>query len=102
MCEDVLCGRDQECVRTFQEEQLDVWFSHRSQRPRTPSQTVSTPYFTMECVSDGGQMAERVVNQKVAGSIPSTPVDVVSLGKALHPTCLGGRNVPVLSVSRSR
>ena len=48
-------------------------------------------------------MAERLgnwpINQKVAGSIPPEN-DVVSLGKALHRTCLGG-NVPVLTVSRS-
>ena len=50
-------------------------------------------------------MAERLgkqaTNQKVAGSIPGRAKnDVVSLGEALHPTCLGG-NVLVLSVSRS-
>ena len=39
----------------------------------------------------------RAVNQKVVGSIPVS--DVVSLGKALQPTCLG-ENVPVLTVSR--
>ena len=39
-------------------------------------------------------------NQKVAGSIPSCANDAVSLGKALHPTCLGD-NVPVLTVSHS-
>ena len=52
----------------------------------------------------GGQMAERlesrVINQKVAGSIPGHAFDIVSLGKALHPTGLRG-NVPVLTVSRS-
>ena len=53
-----------------------------------------------------GHMAERLgnraINQKVAGSIPGCENvdDVVSLGKALHPTCLGW-NVPVLTVSRS-
>ena len=50
-----------------------------------------------------GQMAERLgnraLNLKVAGSVPVLN-DVVSLGEALHPTCLGG-NVPVLTVSRS-
>ena len=51
------------------------------------------------------QMAEWLgswaVNQKVVGSIPGNAKnDVVSLGKALHPTCLG-ENVPVLTVSRS-
>ena len=54
-----------------------------------------------KCVS---QMAEQIgnqaINQKVAGSIPAVQNDVVSLGKALHPTCLG-ENVPVLTVSRS-
>ena len=47
-------------------------------------------------------MAERLrdwaINQNVASSIPGR--DVVSLGKALHLTCLGG-NVPVLTVSGS-
>ena len=55
-------------------------------------------------VSQGSQMAERLGNrantQKVAGSIPGRENDVVSLGKALHPTCLGG-NVPVRTLSRS-
>ena len=49
------------------------------------------------------QMAEwlenRASHQKVAGSIPGL-CNVMSLGKALHSTCLGG-NVPVLTVSRS-
>ena len=49
--------------------------------------------------NQGGQMADRLgswaINQKVVGSN-----DVVSLGKALHPTCLG-ENVPVLTVNRS-
>ena len=40
-------------------------------------------------------------NLKVAGLIPGCAKnDVVSLGEALHPTCLGG-NVPVLTVGRS-
>ena len=42
----------------------------------------------------------RAITQKVAGSIPGWSNDVVSLGKALHSTCLGG-NVPVFTVSRS-
>ena len=46
----------------------------------------------------GSQMAERLGNREVAGSIPGS--ECVSLSKALHPTCLGG-NVPVLTVSRS-
>ena len=50
----------------------------------------------------GSQMAERLGNRasnlKVASSIPGRAK--LSLGKALHPTCLGG-NVPVLTVSRS-
>ena len=49
-------------------------------------------------------MAERLGNRannlKVAGSIPGRANDVVSLGKALHPTCFGGID-PVLTVSRS-
>ena len=48
-------------------------------------------------------MAERLgsrdSNQKVAGSISGRANDVVSLGKALHPTCLG-ENVHVLTVNR--
>ena len=44
------------------------------------------------------QMAERLGNQginpKVAGSIPGRADDIVSLGKALYPTCLWG-NVPL-------
>ena len=39
-----------------------------------------------------GQMAERLgnraINQKVAGSILAVLIEVVSLGKALHPSCL--------------
>ena len=37
----------------------------------------------------------RAINQKVAGLIPCRVFDVASLGKALHPTCLG-ENIPVL------
>ena len=42
----------------------------------------------------GSQVVERLgnraINQKVAGSIPRAVTNyVVSLGKALHPTCLG-------------
>ena len=52
----------------------------------------------------GGQIAERLgnraINQKVAGLIPGLQNDVVSLGKALHPTCLWG-NVPVLTIRAS-
>ena len=47
----------------------------------------------------GGQMADRLgtwtISQKVVGLFPSRANDAVSLGKALHPTCLG-KNVPVL------
>ena len=46
-------------------------------------------------------LGSRAINQEVVGSIPVHAKDVVSLGKALHPTCLG-ENVPVLTVSRSR
>ena len=35
----------------------------------------------------------RASNQKVAGSILAEPHDVVSLGKELHPTCLGGMSL---------
>ena len=46
-------------------------------------------------------LGNRAINQKVARSIlPAMPNDVVSLGKALHPICLG-ENVPVLTVSHS-
>ena len=43
------------------------------------------------------RLGNRATNQKVVGLIPGRAV--VSLGKALHPTCLG-RNVPVLTVNR--
>ena len=46
------------------------------------------------------RLGNQAINPKVAGSIPGRENDVVSLGKALHPTCLGG-NVHVLTVSRS-
>ena len=46
------------------------------------------------------QLGNRATNQKVAGSILAESNDVVSLGKALPPTCLRG-NVPVLTVSHS-
>ena len=50
----------------------------------------------------GSQVAERVgnwaCNQKVAGLIPGCANYVVSLGKALQPTCLRG-TVPILTVS---
>ena len=36
------------------------------------------------------RLRSRAINQKVAGSIPDCANDVVSLGKALHPTCLRG------------
>ena len=54
---------------------------------------------------DGGsQVAERsgnlARNLKLAIRVLAVPNDVVSLGKTLHPTCLG-ENVPVLTVSRS-
>ena len=45
------------------------------------------------------RLGNRTSNQKVAGSIPGCANDDVSLGKALHATCLGG-NVPVITVSR--
>ena len=52
----------------------------------------------------GGQIDERLgsraINQKVVVSIPGQPIDVVSFGKALYPTCLW-ENVSVLTVSRS-
>ena len=46
------------------------------------------------------KIGNRAGNQKVAGTIPDRANYVVSLGKALHPTCLEV-NVPVLTVSRS-
>ena len=46
------------------------------------------------------QLGNRAINQKVAGSNLAVRYDVVSLGKALYPTCFG-ENVPVLTVSRS-
>ena len=44
------------------------------------------------------RLGNRAINQKVR--FPTVPNDVVSLGKALRPTCLG-ENVPVLTVCRS-
>ena len=44
-------------------------------------------------------LGSRAINQKVVSI--SSRADVVSLGKALHPTCLW-ENDPVLTVSRSR
>ena len=45
-------------------------------------------------------MAERLgnwaINQKVAGLIPGSVFDIVSLGKALYPTCLGGMSLYLL------
>ena len=41
-----------------------------------------------------------LVIRRLPDRFPAVPNEVVSLGKALHPTCLGG-NVPVLTVSRS-
>ena len=45
----------------------------------------------------GGQMAEGLgnwdINQKVASFVLN---DVVSLGKAFHPTCLGGMSLYLL------
>ena len=53
----------------------------------------------MVCVmgeSDDWTVRESAITQKLAGSIPGHAInDVVSLGKALHLTCLGG-DVPVL------
>ena len=47
------------------------------------------------------RLGNRASNQKVAGSIPGREInDFVSMGEALHPTCLGEK-VPVLTVSRS-
>ena len=46
------------------------------------------------------RLGDQAINQKVAGFIPGWPNDVVSLGKAFHPTCLG-ENVAVRTVSRS-
>ena len=47
-------------------------------------------------------MAEGVglVIRRLPDRFPTVPNEVVSLGKALHPTCLGG-NVPVLTVNQS-
>ena len=48
----------------------------------------------------GCQVAERLENrasnQKVAGSIPGRANYVVSLGKALHPTCLRAMSLYLL------
>ena len=51
----------------------------------------------------GSQKAERVgnraINQKAAGLIPGNAIDVVSLGKAPHPICLGGMSLYLLEVA---
>ena len=39
------------------------------------------------------RLGNRAINQKVAGSISGRAFDVVSLGKSLHPTCLGGMSL---------
>ena len=48
----------------------------------------------------GSKVAERLgnraSNQKVASLIPAVSNDVVSLGKALHRTCLGGMSLYLL------
>ena len=54
----------------------------------------STVYWSvLESTVKGSQVAERLgnqaSNQTVAGSIPGLKNYIVSLGKALHPTCLG-------------
>ena len=41
------------------------------------------------CVQGSERLGSRDINQKVAGSIRAVHNDIVSLGKALHPTCLG-------------
>ena len=48
----------------------------------------------------GKRLDKRAINQKVAGLIPGRAKNVVSLDKALQPTCLR-ENVPVLTVIRS-
>ena len=45
------------------------------------------------------RLGNRATNHKIAGSSAAMQNDVVTLGKGLHPTCLGGK-VPVLTVSR--
>ena len=42
------------------------------------------------------RLGNRSSNQKVAGSIQAVPNNVVSLGKALHPTCFGGMSLYLL------
>ena len=39
------------------------------------------------------RLGNRASNQKVAGLIPGRANEVVSLGKALHPSCLGGMSL---------
>ena len=46
------------------------------------------------------RLGSRAINQTVAGLIRAVTNYVVSLGKALHATCLR-ENAPVLTVSRS-
>ena len=38
----------------------------------------------------GVQMVEQLGKRAIIRRFPAVPNDVVSLGKALHPTCLGG------------
>ena len=42
------------------------------------------------------RLGNRAINQKVAGLFQAVQNDVVSLGKALHPTCLGGMSLYLL------
>ena len=78
-------------------------------RPATPPLTagasVGTPTQPRQTKTEVGQMAERLGNWAFKSEScwfdsPTVPNYVVSLGKALHPTCLW-ENVPVLTVSRS-
>ena len=43
------------------------------------------------------RLGNRAINQKVAGLIPGQANGIVSLGKALHPTCLGGEERVLLT-----
>ena len=46
-----------------------------------------------------GRLGNRAINQNVAGSILAVPNDVVSLGKALHTTCLGDMSLYLMKVA---
>ena len=71
---------------------------HSSLRLEVAEARTNTPL--PSAIQDESQVAEwlgsRASNQKVAGSISGRANDVVSLGKALHPTCFRGMSLYLL------